>query len=190
MGGWLVLTCNSAHSWQLYSAASLEHQATSTMTCYANQLHYPDVEPSSHCPILIMPSTRLGSDKYQFESHWFDLTRVRKLRGSDSKPRPSGSLIFQNVRWVLYSFGHPDWFSAVVSYLASFRVSCYGLCRFIHCLFCDLLYGLIVGLLLMFCPFMHSCLRCGLISDLLSLSFLTLSLLWSVYYVVCPRSME
>ena len=28
-------------------------------------------------PVLIMPSARLGSGKYQFQSHWFDSIRVR-----------------------------------------------------------------------------------------------------------------
>ena len=27
-------------------------------------------------PILVMPSTRLGSDKYIFSSHWLNLARV------------------------------------------------------------------------------------------------------------------
>ena len=31
-------------------------------------------------PILIMPSARLGSNKYQSKSHYFDLTRVRISR--------------------------------------------------------------------------------------------------------------
>ena len=37
------------------------------MSCHLNQSHhatpshYPDTEPTSSCPILIMPSTRLGS---------------------------------------------------------------------------------------------------------------------------------
>ena len=39
--------------------------------------HYPDNESTSHCPILIMTSTWLGSNKYQFLNHWFDLTRVQ-----------------------------------------------------------------------------------------------------------------
>ena len=33
--------------------------------CYPNQLHYPDTEATSPCPILIMPRARLGRDKYQ-----------------------------------------------------------------------------------------------------------------------------
>ena len=77
------MTCDSVHSWQLYSAASLEHQATSTITYYPTQSHYPDTGP---CPTLIMPSARLGTDKYQFENHWFDSTRIEKLQGLDSNP--------------------------------------------------------------------------------------------------------
>ena len=65
ISGW-VLTCHSAHSWLLYSAASLGHQAASTMTCYPTQSHYPNTELTSPCPIIIMLSARLGSNKYQF----------------------------------------------------------------------------------------------------------------------------
>ena len=43
-----VLTCDSAHSWRLYSAVPLGDQATSTMKCYPTQSHYPDTEPT--CP--------------------------------------------------------------------------------------------------------------------------------------------
>ena len=48
--------CDSVHSWQFSSAAPLENQATSTMSRYPTQLHYPDIELTSGCPILIMPS--------------------------------------------------------------------------------------------------------------------------------------
>ena len=51
---------------QLHCAAPLENQATSTMIKYPTQLHYPATEPTSPCPILIMPSAWLGSDKYTF----------------------------------------------------------------------------------------------------------------------------
>ena len=44
----------------------LGDQATSTMTWYSTQLHFPDTRPTGPYPILIMPSTWLGSDKYQF----------------------------------------------------------------------------------------------------------------------------
>ena len=64
-----VKTCNSAYSWCRYSAAQLENQATSTLTLYSTQSHYPDtddIELTSPCPILYMPSTKPGSHKYQF----------------------------------------------------------------------------------------------------------------------------
>ena len=72
----MVPTCDNAHSWQLFSAALLGEWATSTMTLYHTKSYYLDTEPTSPCPILIMPSTWLGSDKYQFLSHWLDSTRV------------------------------------------------------------------------------------------------------------------
>ena len=56
-----VPICNSVHGDFI-----LLPQATGTVNCYLTQLHYPDTEPTSPCPILIMPSARLGSDKYQF----------------------------------------------------------------------------------------------------------------------------
>ena len=36
-------------------------------------------EPTSPCPIIIMASAWLGSDKDQFESHWFDSTMENAL---------------------------------------------------------------------------------------------------------------
>ena len=84
------------------------------------QSHYPDTERTSPCLILIMPSAGLGSNKYQFYSHWFDSTRIRKLWGLDSNPQPSDSPISQNRRPMLFSCGHPDWctfsFSSHTSY--------------------------------------------------------------------------
>ena len=84
-----VLTCDSTHSWCLYSVVPLGDQATSTMS----QSHYPDIEPSNPCAILIIPSTWLSSGKYQFDKSlaWLD-------QGSNPHlpyPRP-----------VLYPFGH------------------------------------------------------------------------------------
>ena len=52
--------------WRLYSATLLEDQAVSTMLWYPTQSYFTDTEPASPCPILIMPSSWLGSDKYQF----------------------------------------------------------------------------------------------------------------------------
>ena len=48
---------------QLYSVAPLEDRDTSTMTCYSTQSHYPNTEPPSHFPILIMLKAWLGSKK-------------------------------------------------------------------------------------------------------------------------------
>ena len=45
------------------------------MAWYPTQLRYPDNEPISPWPILIMLSARLGS--YQFLSHWIGSTRLR-----------------------------------------------------------------------------------------------------------------
>ena len=55
----------STHSWRLYSDASLEDQTVSTMTRYSSQSYYADTELASLCPILVMPSVKLDSDKYQ-----------------------------------------------------------------------------------------------------------------------------
>ena len=46
-----VPTGDSAHSWWLYSAALLRHQATSTLTWYPTQSYNPDTEPTSLCSI-------------------------------------------------------------------------------------------------------------------------------------------
>ena len=62
-----VTTCDSAHSWQLYSTASLGHKAAVAMTCYPTQSHYPDTEPTGSRPILIMLSARLRSERYQIK---------------------------------------------------------------------------------------------------------------------------
>ena len=44
------------------------------MTQYPTKSHYPDNELTSLCPILLMPSTRLGSRSTYFISHWFHST--------------------------------------------------------------------------------------------------------------------
>ena len=91
-----ILTCASVHSWWLYSAAS---------PCHSTQSHYPDNEPTSPCIILMVPSTWLGSNKYQFLSHWFDLTSIHAAMDRQGLNR----LISKNDRQMLYSFGHPVW---------------------------------------------------------------------------------
>ena len=61
-------TCDSAHSWQIHSAANaiLGNQATGTMTQYPTQSQYPDTELPSPCPMLLMSSARLGYEKFKF----------------------------------------------------------------------------------------------------------------------------
>ena len=49
-----VPTCDSAHSWRLHSVAP-PGQTVSSMTRYPTQSHYPDTEPTSLYPILMMP---------------------------------------------------------------------------------------------------------------------------------------
>ena len=60
-----VPTCNSLHSGWLYIAAPLGDQAAITVTRFPTQSNYPDTELARPCHILVMPNTRLGSDKYQ-----------------------------------------------------------------------------------------------------------------------------
>ena len=73
---YILATSKIISGWELScdSAAPLGNQATSTMTSYPIQSHYPDTELISPCPILLMPSARLGSDKYQFYESlvWLD----------------------------------------------------------------------------------------------------------------------
>ena len=86
---------DSVHSLWLYSAASLGDQGASIMTYYVTQSHFPGTEPTSPCPILIMPSAWLGSDKHTFISHWFDLN-------------PSSAVSSVIWRWVWTQFCTPE----------------------------------------------------------------------------------
>ena len=84
---WRVPTCNSVHSWWLYSAVPLRTQAVSTMIWYPIESHYFDTEPTSPCPILITPSTWLRNNKHKCYklSVWLDhgfepmISRMRDL---------------------------------------------------------------------------------------------------------------
>ena len=64
--------CWSLSSWNLPNAHSLKSlvpplwDTTCTMTWCSIQVHYPDTDLTSPCPILVMPSARLGSDQYKF----------------------------------------------------------------------------------------------------------------------------
>ena len=64
MSGW-VPTSDRAHSWQLYSTVPLRHQASRTLTSYTTQSHYHWTNHT--CPVLIILSAWLGSDKYTFD---------------------------------------------------------------------------------------------------------------------------
>ena len=94
--------CDGTQSWWICCAGPLRNQAASTITWYPHQSHYPNTEPNSPCPILIIPSTWLGSDKYQFYKSLVWLNQ-------DSNPRGLNLPISQNGRWTLYSFGHFVW---------------------------------------------------------------------------------
>ena len=99
ISGWAP-TCDSAHSWQLYSVAPLGDQSTGTMTWYPTQLHYPDTRPTSPCPIPIMLSNWLGSQIYTFLSHWLNLTRVRISRSPKTGDwRSTHSDILSGLEW-------------------------------------------------------------------------------------------
>ena len=60
----VTATCDSAHSWQLYRDERQGHQYHDLIIP-----NYSDIiltlEPTSPCPILTLPSTRLGSDKHK-----------------------------------------------------------------------------------------------------------------------------
>ena len=45
-----VPSCDSAHTYKLYSAAPLGNQTASTMTCNPTESHYPDTEPPRPFP--------------------------------------------------------------------------------------------------------------------------------------------
>ena len=89
-------TCDSIHSLWLYSAASMGIQVASTMIRKPTQSHCPDTEPTNPCPILLMPSTRLGSNKYKFYK-------------SFSLIRPNSDVDLQHSSCVLYRIGHHTW---------------------------------------------------------------------------------
>ena len=59
-------TCDSVHSSWLSSAAPVGDLAVDTMNWYLMQSDYPNAVLTSPCPILLIPSARLGSDEYQF----------------------------------------------------------------------------------------------------------------------------
>ena len=63
--GYRIVTVHTHGDW-LHSAAPLENKTTRIMIWYPTQLYYSDTESTNPCPILIMLSTWLGNDKYEF----------------------------------------------------------------------------------------------------------------------------
>ena len=47
------------------------------MTRYSTQSHYPDMEQTSLCPILLMQNTKLEGTTINLVNQWFDSTRNR-----------------------------------------------------------------------------------------------------------------
>ena len=79
----LVTACSS---W-LYSAASLGNQAARTkqeFSWYPIRSNYLDTELTSLCSILLMPSARPGSEKYQFHKSLVWLNWGTKLYSTNS----------------------------------------------------------------------------------------------------------
>ena len=75
----------------------LADQATGIITGYPTQSHYPNTQPTIACPILIMQSASLGSDKYSVLSDWVD---------TDQSLNQRDHLISLKEAWMLNSFGH------------------------------------------------------------------------------------
>ena len=60
-----VPTFDSAHWWQVYIAAILLNQAVSTRTLYATRSHYHNTDLTNPYIILLILSTKLGTENYQ-----------------------------------------------------------------------------------------------------------------------------
>ena len=83
-GHWLVMVCTHG---VLIVLPHWEIRLLETMTWYPAQSHYPDTELTSHCPILLMSSTRLGSDKYPFYNSLFLLDLELNYRSATHEAR-------------------------------------------------------------------------------------------------------
>ena len=136
--GW-VLTCDSAHSWWLYSAALLGNQNVGTMTWYPHQSHYPDTDLTSSCPILML-SARLGSDKCKSSLKVTCLTRPQPEVPISHMPSPcsTDSAIMPGVYictcahmdiwiywyiWIyMYIYGYVDIWSAAAGHSSQWHL--------------------------------------------------------------------
>ena len=102
-------TCNSAHLWWLYSAASLGHGKG-----HGAHWHSHSVILSWHWANESLPypnNAEYQARKWQVSivKSLVRLDPVSKLQAPDSNPQSLDSLISQNGRRVFYSFSHPDW---------------------------------------------------------------------------------
>ena len=79
---------DSSHPWRLYNAVPLGNQITCTRIRYPTLSHYPDNDPTSPCPMLIILSAWLGRDKYQYLSHYLTRPRI-KLPNFRTRARPT-----------------------------------------------------------------------------------------------------
>ena len=96
-------TCDSAHTWWLNSAASLEHQATSTMTCYPTQSYYPETANKS----LPYPNNAERPARKRQVSILKSLVWLNQAL--DSNPRSSDSSISQNGRLLIIHHSGLSW---------------------------------------------------------------------------------
>ena len=90
-----VPTYDSAHSLGLYSAASLGHQATRTMTCYLTYSHYPDTQ---YVPYHSFPCP----NNIEYQARKWQVSIFKSLVFIEPRFEPAGS-VFEHVR-----FGFPD----------------------------------------------------------------------------------
>ena len=77
-----ALIYDNVYLWWLYSAVSLGNLATGTIIQYPTQSHRPDIELTNVFSILLMMSTKLGSDKCQFYMSlvWLDRPKLNLIR--------------------------------------------------------------------------------------------------------------
>ena len=103
---------------------------TSTMSWYHTQSHYPHTEPTRPC--LIMPSARLGSDKYDLYSYWFDSARVRtdRVRIPDLPKWEADAPLIWPFRLLFHMH---NWWSVDFN-----RLQCYFIKKLPYC---SLIYG-------------------------------------------------
>ena len=94
---WLPTSSVVGREFHSCGCVIMRNKVGSSMTWYSTHSHHPDTDPPSPGPILIMPSTWLGSCKYRcyktfvWLDHAFELTisDIRNPRSTHSAPAPS-----------------------------------------------------------------------------------------------------